>query len=131
MLFRSTYSSWILQGSSTPNPSYINSYDAYDSKGWGILQWTYFSRKEKLKKYVKKSNKKHATKGLNVGDLIVQLEFFNKERKGDYKNAWKKFKSKKSLDELVNSFCTDFEQAGVPHLDERKKEAKKCMKRYK
>jgi RHS repeat-associated protein len=126
-----TYSSWILQGSSTPNPSYINSYDAYDSKGWGILQWTYFSRKEKLKKYVKKSNKKHATKGLNVGDLIVQLEFFNKERKGDYKNAWKKFKSKKSLDELVNSFCTDFEQAGVPHLDERKKEAKKCMKRYK
>ena len=63
--------------------------------------------------------------------MIVQLEFFNKERKGDYKNAWKKFKSKKSLDELVNSFCTDFEQAGVPHLDERKKEAKKCMKRYK
>jgi RHS repeat-associated protein len=126
-----TYSSLILQGSSEPNFSYVYNYDAYDSKGWGILQWTYFSRKESLLKYVKKSNKKHRTEGLNVGDLIVQLEYFNKERKGLYKSNWKTFKSKKELSEMVNSFCTDYEQAGVPHLDERIETAEKLLKKYK
>lgn len=93
-----TYSPWSLQGSQTPCPSYIYRYNAYDSKGWGILQWTYYSRKEELKKYVTTVNKKNGTKGLNVGDLVVQLEFFNHERKGTYKNAWKNFKNTKGIE---------------------------------
>ena len=126
-----TYSSLILQGSSEPAFWYVKKYDAYDSKGWGILQWTYFTRKEALLKYVKKANNKHRTQSLNVGDLIVQLEYFNKERKSAYKNKWKIFKGKKEIADMVNSFCKDYEQAGVPHLDERINTAKKLLKKYK
>ena len=126
-----TYSSLILQGSSEPAFWYVKKYDAYDSKGWGILQWTYFTRKEALLKYVKKANNKHRTQSLNVGDLIVQLEYFNKERKSAYKNKWKIFKGNKEIADMVNSFCKDYEQAGVPHLDERINTAKKLLKKYK
>ena len=126
-----TYSSLILQGSSKSNLAYVNHYDPYDSKGWGILQWTYYSRKLELKKYTKKVNKERGTKTLNVGDLIVQLEFFNNERKSTYKVAWNKFKNKKSLDDMVKVFCNDFEQAGISHMKERTREAKKCLRKYK
>ena len=68
---------------------------------------------------------------MNVGDLIVQLEYFNKERKSAYKNKWKIFKGKKEIAAMVNSFCKDYEQAGVPHLDERINTAKKLLKKYK
>lgn len=32
---------------------------------------------------------------------------------------------------MVNSFCKDYEQAGVPHLDERINTVKKLLKKYK
>lgn len=128
-----TYSSMILEGNTKPTPSYIHNYDAYDGKGWGILQWTYFSRKEALLNHVKKSNKKHKTRGLNVGDLVVQLEYFNWERKKLCNNEWKIFKRAKKLDQMVTVFCKQFEnpKEGQESLNTRKKEARKCFKKFK
>ena len=56
----------------------------------------------------------------------VQLEYFNKERKGTYKSKWKTFKSKKELSEMVNPFCTDYAQAGAPHWARELKKIKSC-----
>lgn len=40
----------------------------HDSAGYGLCQWTYWSRKEKLLSYAR-------IKGKSIGDLMMQLEF--------------------------------------------------------
>lgn len=44
----------------------------YDQSGYGIAQWTYFSRKAALYDYAKSRSR-------SIGDLQIQLEFFYKE----------------------------------------------------
>ncbi len=52
-----------------------------DAAGYGLAQWTYWSRKQKLLEYAK-------SKGASIGDLVMQLEFFAQEVKG-YSSVWK------------------------------------------
>ena len=56
-----------------------------DSAGYGLAQWTYHTRKEKLLDYAKK-------KGTSISDLNMQLEFFAQEIKG-YRTVWNCLKS--------------------------------------
>lgn len=48
------------------NESYTNF--VHDSAGYGLCQWTFWSRKEKLLSYAR-------IKGKSIGDLMMQLEF--------------------------------------------------------
>lgn len=52
-----------------------------DAAGYGLAQWTYWSRKQGLYEYAK-------AQGKSIGDLIMQLEYFAKEIKG-YSSVWK------------------------------------------
>ena len=47
----------------------------HDGYGYGLAQWTYYSRKEALAKFAKE-------KGTSIGDLSMQLAFLLKEIKG-------------------------------------------------
>ena len=51
-----------------------------DSAGYGLAQWTYWSRKEGLYVYAK-------SKGASVGDLATQLEYLMKELKESYSTS--------------------------------------------
>ena len=51
-----------------------------DSAGYGLAQWTYWSRKENLLNYAKEKKK-------SIGDLEMQLEFLIKELKTSYTNS--------------------------------------------
>lgn len=51
-----------------------------DSAGYGLAQWTYWSRKENLLNYAKSKKK-------SIGDLEMQLEFLVQELKTSYKNS--------------------------------------------
>lgn len=51
-----------------------------DSAGYGLAQWTYWSRKENLLNYAKSKKK-------SIGDLEMQLEFLVQELKISYKNS--------------------------------------------
>ena len=51
-----------------------------DSAGYGLAQWTYWSRKENLLNYAKSKKK-------SIGDLEMQLEFLVNELKTSYKNS--------------------------------------------
>ena len=51
-----------------------------DSAGYGLAQWTYWSRKENLLNYAKSKKK-------SIGDLEMQLEFLVKELRTSYKNS--------------------------------------------
>ena len=60
------------------NGTYTNF--VHDSAGYGLAQWTYWSRKENLLNYAKSKKK-------SIGDLEMQLEFLVKELKTSYKNS--------------------------------------------
>ena len=62
--------------------AYINEQEwIRDSVGFGLGQWTYWSRKMELLNYCKDT-------GSFVGDIIPQMEFFIKECQRDYRNVW-------------------------------------------
>ena len=60
------------------NGTYTNF--VHDSAGYGLAQWTYWSRKENLLNYAKSKKK-------SIGDLEMQLEFLIQELKTSYKNS--------------------------------------------
>lgn len=60
------------------NGTYTNF--VHDEAGYGLAQWTYWSRKENLLNYAKSKKK-------SIGDLEMQLEFLVKELKTSYTNS--------------------------------------------
>ena len=63
------------------NGTYTKDQFINDKAGYGLAQWTYWSRKQSLYEYVKEEQKR------SIGDLQGQLEFLCKELK-TYKTVW-------------------------------------------
>ncbi len=82
-----------------------------DSAGYGLAQWTHWSRKEGLLNYARES-------GQSIGDLQTQLEYLWKELNQSYKNLLNKFKTVTSVKEASDLFSIEFErpasQSGAP-----------------
>jgi hypothetical protein len=124
-----TFSSQFLQNKGK-TPEYILNYNCKDGKGWGILQWTYHLRKNALYDFAEEKNKLSFLGNVknvdinnlkyNVGDLIVQLEFFNSERvKNDCKSDWDLFVKQKNIIDMTEAFCRYYERPSIPHMDRR------------
>ena len=62
------------------NGTYTNF--VYDSAGFGLCQWTYFSRKKALLNFAKQKNK-------SIEDLSMQLEFFINELQQSFSSVYK------------------------------------------
>ena len=75
------------------NGSYTNF--VKDAAGYGLAQWTYWSRKQNLLNYAR-------SVGKSIGDLDMQLEFLCKELSG-YSAVWKTLQSAKSVFEVSNA----------------------------
>ncbi|MBP1546792.1 MAG: hypothetical protein J6A37_09340, partial [Oscillospiraceae bacterium] len=106
------------------NIGYISEYDSRDDIGWGLLQWTYSSRKEGLLEF--------AIDKENVGDMNVQLNYILYELKEDpYLNKlYNSFLSTNDINNATNYFCDEIERAGVEHYDRRQAAAKEIYQRY-
>ncbi len=75
-----------------------------DSAGYGLAQWTYYSRKQNMLTF-------HIKKGKSIGDLNTQLEFLVHELTTSYKNSvWEVLKSAKSILEASNAVLLKFER---------------------
>ena len=74
-----------------------------DSAGYGLAQWTYWSRKEALLAYVKAA-------GASVGDLEAQLDFLRKELAESYPSILAALKSAKSVREASDVILTKYER---------------------
>lgn len=75
-----------------------------DSAGYGLAQWTYWTRKQNLLNYAKSRNK-------SIGDLEMQLEFLIKELKENYTNSvYNVLKNAKSILEASNAVLLKFER---------------------
>lgn len=73
-----------------------------DSAGYGLVQWTYWSRKQGLLDYAKSVQK-------SIGDLTMQLEYLWKELQG-YTKVMTTLKGAKSILEASNAILTGYEK---------------------
>ena len=74
-----------------------------DSAGYGLAQWTYWSRKQNLLNFAKSKNK-------SIGDLNMQLEFLYKELSESFSKVLSVLKTSKSVEEASNAVLMDFER---------------------
>lgn len=74
----------------------------HDSGGYGLAQWTYWSRKEGLLNYAK-------SKGKSIGDLQMQLEYFVNEL-ARYKGSNENVKNAKSIQQASDFIVLNYER---------------------
>ena len=74
-----------------------------DKAGYGLAQWTYFSRKQNLLNFSKQ-------KGKSIGDLDMQLEFLIHELTTGYKSVFQKLQTATSVSEAAIAVLTGFEK---------------------
>lgn len=75
---------------------------AKDSAGYGLAQWTYWSRKKNLLDYAK-------GKCVSVGDLDMQLEFLRAELQG-YNTVWNLLTTAESVRAASDAVLTQYEK---------------------
>ena len=75
----------------------------HDSAGYGVAQWTFWSRKEALLNYVK-------ALGASIGDLEAQLGFLYKELSESYPSVLAALKTATSVRAASDKVLTDFER---------------------
>lgn len=90
---------------------------AHDSFGWGLAQWTYFSRKDELLKYAQ-------SKGASIANLTVQLEFIVKELQRDFNAIYQLCTTSHSIEDISNKFCAQFENPYIKNYVPRLNQAK-------
>lgn len=74
-----------------------------DSAGYGLAQWTFWSRKQGLYEYAK-------SVGKSIGDLYMQLEFTYKELSEGYKSVLNVLKNATSVLEASNAVLLNYER---------------------
>lgn len=84
------------------NGSYTNF--VYDKAGYGLAQWTYWSRKKALKDFAESS-------GRSIGDSGMQLDFLCEELSGSgYLSVMKALKGAKTIREASDAMLTGYEK---------------------
>ena len=73
-----------------------------DSQGYGLVQHTFWTRKQSLYEYMKK-------KGLSIGDELGQCEFIYTELQR-YKKSWNALCNSSSIEEITRVIMTDYEK---------------------
>lgn len=81
--------------------SYINF--ARDSTGYGLAQWTYWSRKQNMLEFARAAGK-------SIGDLEMQLDFLFKELSEGYKSVLAALKTTASVKAASDSVLMNFER---------------------
>ena len=74
----------------------------HDKAGYGLAQWTYYTRKQALLNFARES-------GASIGDLTMQLNFFWQELQG-YSNMLSCMQAANDVDIATVLFLKDFER---------------------
>ena len=76
-----------------------------DGIGYGVAQWTYWSRKQALLNFARKTGK-------SIGDLEMQLDFYIKEMQKNYLAVWNILKTARSVEEASRAVMLKYEAPG-------------------
>lgn len=74
----------------------------HDKCGYGLAQWTYYTRKQRLLNFAKE-------KGKSIGNLQMQLEFLVKELKDYYPGVWADLKNAQTVKYASKIVLTQYE----------------------
>lgn len=100
--------------SAVDNGTYTNF--VRDSAGFGLAQWTFWSRKQNLLNYCK-------SKGTSIGDLEMQLDFLYKELSESYGSVLTVLKSASSVSQASNAVLLQFERPADQSVSVQNKRA--------
>ena len=87
---------------------------AHDSKGYGLAQWTYFSRKEGLYDYWKRSGK-----ALDDCEMQTDFALYELSTEGEYASVNQTVRASNDLYECVSIICRQYERPYFNNIDPR------------
>lgn len=94
----------------------------HDSVGYGLCQWTYYSRKAALLQFARE-------RGCSVGDFRMQIQFYLQELKG-YPGVLYILTNSHDLKQCSDIVCTDFERPAYNNLDARYQYSKEFYDKF-
>ena len=83
-----------------------------DSVGYGLCQWTYYTRKAALLACAR-------NRGVSVGDEAMQVLFCIKELREDYSAVWDKLCTSHDLLDCAQTVCRFYERPAVNNVGQR------------
>lgn len=89
---------------------------AHDSVGYGLCQWTFWSRKQALLCFAREC-------GTSVGDERTQVNFCGKELREDYPALWAYLCSTEDVAKAAERVCKEYERPAVNNVEVRAKYA--------
>lgn len=85
---------------------------AHDGIGYGLCQWTCWSRKKALVEYAHDIGK-------SVGDEAMQVDFCVGELKADFPGLWSFLCTTEDTYEATSRICTEYERPAVNNINAR------------
>lgn len=85
---------------------------AHDAVGYGLCQWTYYARKQRLLEYAR-------SVGVSVGDETMQVNFCLKELKTEYRVLWEYLTTAQDLYGAAARICKEYERPAVNNIADR------------
>lgn len=92
------------------NGTYTNF--VHDAGGYGLPQWTYYTRKAGFLNYAKSKNK-------SIGDLQTQVEYLIKEFKESFSSIWNQLKTSNNLYNLTWILLDKWENPAIKNISTR------------
>ena len=83
-----------------------------DSKGWGLCQWTFYTRKQNLRSTCQ-------SYGVGIEDESAQLAFFLAEMQMEYTSTWNKLLNCHSIYDAASYVCCEYERPAVNNVAAR------------
>jgi hypothetical protein len=83
-----------------------------DAVGYGLCQWTYYTRKQELLAFAK-------ARKASIGDETMQVEFCIKELKQHYAGLWKFLCQTSDIYTAASRVCKEYEQPAINNTDIR------------
>ena len=111
------------------DPDYVKKADtgeidfAHDGHAFGLVQWCYYTRKGGLLAMAK-------TRGVSVGDFMVQLEYLAKEMSESYKSVWSAVKDARSIRSASDVVMLKYEKPATTTEAAKQKRANYGQKYY-
>ena len=84
----------------------------HDAVGYGLCQWTYYTRKQKLLEYAR-------AYGVSVGDETMQVKFCLEELRTEYASLWSYLQTAQGLYEAAARICKEYERPAVNNIQDR------------
>lgn len=85
---------------------------AKDQKGFGLAQWTYFSRKDMLWEVWKQSGK-------HIDSVELQVDFAMRELQGEYPGLLSFLKTSEAIWDCTDRICREYERPAVNNVQAR------------